>query len=74
MAKFLYTVFHLTANDARSDNYAFIYACEAGHLDIAQWLYTTFHLTIEDARSAAVRLGDHHYSAQYPRQVSAAMP
>lgn len=44
--------FEWSRKDVRSsDNYAFIHACEYGHLDVVKWLCTVFQLTIDDVRT-----------------------
>jgi len=43
VAQWLHSVFGLTAADARADdNAALRWACENGHLSVAQWLRETF--------------------------------
>jgi hypothetical protein len=53
VARQLYGIFHLTADDARSmDNRVLVYSCVNGHLEVIRWLHSTFHLTADDATRA----------------------
>jgi hypothetical protein len=52
VCRWLFETFHLTAEDARTDNnHAFKCAASSGHLDVCQWLTETFDMTAVDARA-----------------------
>jgi hypothetical protein len=48
-------MFGLTAHDARADDSHMLhFACENGHLGVAQWLWNTFGLAAADVCAGAV--------------------